>query len=66
MGTKREIKKRFVIMQHLRETLRNKLYALSMIGIGYVSTRWADDATFLLLMSMFAVPLLFAKENWIE
>lgn len=48
------------------ETLKNKLYAVVLLAAGIVTTIVSDgDATALVLIGGIAVPLFFAKENWI-
>ncbi len=48
-----------------RELLKNKLYALILIGLGWLSILPDRDGTFLVFISMIAIPLFFSKENWI-
>lgn len=45
--------------------IKNKIYAILMLGIGAVATALSNDATLLVLMSVFAVPMFFSKEEWI-
>lgn len=47
------------------ETLKNKLCAIGLLTCGGLSTLMADDATALVFIGMIAVPLFFAKENWV-
>lgn len=47
------------------ETLRNKIYALLLIGCTLPVIFLDGDATATVFVSMFAVPMFFAKENWI-
>lgn len=47
------------------ETLRNKIYALLLIGCTLPVMFLDGDATATVFVSMFAVPMFFAKENWI-
>lgn len=46
-------------------TLKNKLYALLLIGCTLPVTFLEGDATATVFVGMFAVPMFFAKENWI-
>lgn len=46
-------------------TLKNKLYALLLIGCTLPVTLLEGDATATVFVGMFAVPMFFAKENWI-
>lgn len=48
-----------------RELLRNKLYALLLIACTLPVTFMESDATATVFISMIAVPMFFAKENWI-
>lgn len=48
-----------------RELLKNKLYALLLVGLSLPIMFLDGDATATVLMLFFAVPMFFAKENWI-
>lgn len=48
-----------------RELLRNKLYALLLVGLSLPVLFIDGDATVLVIMLFFAVPMFFAKTNWI-
>lgn len=50
--------------RYIRRTLKNKLCAIALLGIGVLSTIPDGDATFLVLISFIAIPLFFTKENW--
>lgn len=43
--------------------LKNKLIAMVMVLLGYVTLKLENDATVLLLMLGFAVRIFFAKED---
>ena len=47
------------------KTFKNKLYAVGLMLSGSVPTFLEQDATALVFIGMIAVPLFFAKENWI-
>lgn len=47
------------------KTWKNKLYAIVLLACGYVGIPLENDATAFVFMAMFAIPLFFAKENWI-
>ena len=48
------------------KTLKNKIYAFVLVGIGVAATFLLEEGIgVLIFMLMFAVPLFFAKENWI-
>lgn len=46
-------------------TLKNKLYALLLIGCTMPITFLEDDATATVCISLIAIPMLFTKENWV-
>lgn len=46
-------------------TLKNKIYALLLIGCTLPVIFLEGDATATVFVGMFAVPMFFAKENWI-
>lgn len=47
------------------KTWKNKLYALVLLACGYLCVLIEKDATALVFLAMLAVPLFFAKENWV-
>lgn len=47
------------------KTLKNKLYAIGLLACGCLPTFIDNDATALVFLGVIAVPLFFAKENWI-
>ena len=48
------------------KTLKNKIYAFVLVGIGVAATFLLEEGIgVLIFMLMFAVPLFFAKKNWI-
>lgn len=47
------------------KTLKNKLYAILLIGCTLPVMLLDGDATATVFASMFAVPMFFAKESWI-
>lgn len=49
--------------RYLEETFKNKLYATILIMLGIIPTKIDGDATFLVLMLMFGIPLFFARKN---
>lgn len=55
--------RRFV--RYMRRTYKNKIIASLLLSIGWISTLIDNDGTFLLMVAMFAIPLFFAKRNWI-
>lgn len=49
-----------------RELLKNKLFAIGMIGVGLIPLIVFKDATILLLSVMIGVPLFVSKKNYID
>lgn len=47
------------------KTWKNKLSVIVLLACGYVGIPLENGATALVFMAMFAIPLFFAKENWI-
>lgn len=47
------------------KTLKNKLYAVVLLICGYLPVLIDKDATALAFFAFIAIPLFFAKENWI-
>lgn len=45
--------------------IKNKIYATILLGIGVLGTAMSNDATSLLVLSLFAVPMFFSKKEWI-
>ena len=50
---------------YLRETWKNKVCALALAGIGYLSAVLTGDGTGFVFILLFAIPLFLALENWI-
>lgn len=46
-------------------TLKNKVYATILMAAGLVPVFLMKDLTVLVFVSIFAIPMFFAKENWI-
>lgn len=47
------------------KTLKNKLYAVVLLICGYLPVLIDKDVTVLVFFAFIAIPLFFAKENWI-
>lgn len=47
------------------QTLKNKLYALLLIGCTLPIMFLEGDATATVFVAVIAVPMFFAKENWV-
>ena len=45
--------------------IKNKIYSVIMLTTGGVFTALTKDATVLVLLSMFALPMFFSKKEWI-
>lgn len=53
-------------MRYLKRTWKNKIVALSLAGVGYLSTLIDGDGTAFIFILLIAIPLFFAKENFIQ
>ena len=51
--------------KYLRRTWKNKVAAMAIGFVGYLSTFIDGDATAFVFLMMFAVPLFFARRNYI-
>ena len=52
-------------IKYMKETIFNKIIAIIILVVASVPV-WLDrDITALVLISIFAIPLFFAKNNWI-
>ena len=60
-----ELRCKHYIPMWRKETIKNKIYALVLIGIGVLSIFPENDATACMFFCIIGVPLFFAKENWI-
>ena len=49
-----------------RNTLKNKLYSVALVGLGAMTVPIEHDATFLVFSLMIGIPMFFSKENWIS
>lgn len=47
------------------KTWKNKLCAIVLLACGYIGVLLENDATALVFFAMIAIPLFFAKENWV-
>lgn len=50
-------------VNYMRETLANKLCAIALVTAGLLPVYLADDATTLVLMLIFAIPLFFSSKR---
>lgn len=51
-------------VKYILKTYKNKLAALVMIAAGILVAALTDDATFLVFVMTFGIPLFISKENW--
>lgn len=58
----RNVKGGFV--KYFRETWRNKLCACALLIAGMFGVILETDATALITMALFAVPMFFSREDW--
>lgn len=47
----------------MKRTYKNKLAAMSLLGLGAVPVIMFNDGTFMLVAIIFGVPLFFSKHN---
>lgn len=48
-----------------KETRKNKLYASMLLVLGGIPLALFGDGSGLIIVSVFAIPLIFAKKNYI-
>lgn len=63
MSKKDEYGRKFV--RYIRRTAKNKVVATLLLSCGIFSRMATDDATFLVVISIIAIPLFFARKNHI-
>ena len=51
------------MIKHLRRTWKNKVAALAITFVGYLSIGIDNDATAFVFLMLLAVPVFFAKNN---
>lgn len=51
-------------VKYMLKQYKNKLAALVMVAAGVLVTALTDDATFLVFVMMFGIPLFVSKEDW--
>ncbi len=51
------------MIEYLKRTWKNKVGALALMGVGYLSIGIEGDATGFVFLMLFAIPLFFAKNN---
>ena len=50
------------MIKHLKRTWKTKLAALALIGIGYWSIDFCNDATAFVFLALLAIPMFFSKQ----
>jgi hypothetical protein len=53
-------------MRYFKKTWKNKILALFLAGVGYLSALITGDGTAFVFLLIIAVPLFFAKRNHIN
>lgn len=48
------------------KNVKNKVYAIALMGLSFVLMLIDKDATALIITSFISVPMFFAKESWID
>lgn len=51
------------MIKYLKRTWKNKVVALGLMQLGYMTTGIENDATAFVFLMLIAVPLFFAKNN---
>ena len=51
------------IARNFKRTRNNKISAVALIGIGFITAKLTGDATAFVLLSIFAAWLFFTKRN---
>lgn len=54
------------MIKYIKRTWKNKVVALAMMGLGYLSTFIDGDATGCVFLMLFAIPLFFERTNLID
>lgn len=54
------------MIKYLIRTWKNKVAALALAFVGYWSMFILDDATAFLFLMLIAIPLFFARSNYID
>ena len=48
------------------KNVKNKVYAVGLMGLSALLLLLENDATALVIVSFIAIPMFFAKENWVD
>ena len=54
------------MIKYLKRTWKNKVAALGFAALGYITIGIDNDATAFVFILLFALPLFFATENYID
>ena len=52
------------IVQNIVRTYKNKLWALALLVIGFITMKVSNDSTVMILLAVFSATLFFSKENY--
>ena len=52
------------IVQNIIRTYKNKLWALALLVIGFITMKVSNDSTVMILLAVFSATLFFSKENY--
>lgn len=52
------------IVQNIIRTYKNKLLALALLVIGFITMKVSNDSTVMILLAVFSATLFFSKENY--
>ena len=52
------------IVQNIIRTYKNKLWALALLVIGFITMKVSNDSTVTILLAVFSATLFFSKENY--
>ena len=48
------------------KNVKNKVYAIALMGLSFVTMMLDKHATLFIIISFISVPMFFAKESWID
>lgn len=52
------------IVQNIIRTYKNKLWALALLVIGFITMKVSNDSTVMILLAVFSATLFFSKESY--
>ena len=53
------------LVKYFKETYKNKLVALVLLTLGWLSIKIENDITAFVFIASVAIPAFFAKKNWV-